>query len=87
MKAIGQFRDDGKKLLSIRPSCRDGDGDDGQDVERNAVRVGQGCLRMMNRWIACMALVVLLATAGWFAMVIDLEGLTYSRHGELPDRR
>ncbi len=42
---------------------------------------------MMNRWIACMALVVLLATAGWFAMVIDLEGLTYSRHGELPDRR
>ncbi|WNC07895.1 hypothetical protein [Pseudomonas coleopterorum] len=42
---------------------------------------------MMNRWIACMALAVLLATAGWFAMVIDLEGLAYSRHGELPDRR
>ncbi|KTC33531.1 hypothetical protein AO269_19295 [Pseudomonas putida] len=41
MQAIGQFRHDGKKLLSIRPGYREGDGDDGQDVERRRFELGK----------------------------------------------
>lgn len=46
----------------------------------------QGSLEAMKKWILRAALVALLAIAWKFAMVIDLEGLTYGRHGDSPDR-